>query len=94
MPRGKLHCPLCGVMSVCYATPGNIFVKCPDCGGYRLTFLAHERFFMGHGSPVLNGEQKQKLRAYIAATSAGDQDTPVELSLEKIQKILGIQEAG
>jgi hypothetical protein len=92
VPRGELQCPLCESKSITYTTPGNLYVRCPSCGWYRLTYLAHEHFFMGHGSPVLNGEQKRSLIAYVRQESAKDPSAPVALNVDAIKALLGINE--
>ncbi len=92
MPKAELRCLLCGTKSTAYTTPGNLFVRCPICGWYRLSYRAHERFFMGHGSPVLTAEQKKGLSAYVKRESADDPAAPVELNVEVIEELVGILE--
>lgn len=92
MPRSELQCPLCGTKSTTYTTPGNLCVRCPHCGWYALSFQAHQRFFMGHGSPVLTEEQERRLSAYVKSAAAAKPDAPVELSQEVIQEVLRIRE--
>ena len=93
MPRTELLCPLCGVKAETYTTPGNLYIKCPTCGWYRLTYLAHERFFMGHGSPVLTKEQRMRLGDRIRREFAERPDSPVELTIDSIRELLGIEES-
>jgi hypothetical protein len=93
VPRAELECPLCGQTSTIHTTPGNVYVRCPNCGWYRVTCLAHSYFFEGSVYRQLDGVSRQKLIDYVKASAASNSGAPVELSIEVVRELLWLGES-